>query len=83
LKENGVVFVSFIPHLSGAVGVVDRMSNSPEKVNINKLKRVFEQGIYNYLVDWGWQEAYFPTSDELASLFSVNGFSTVQVHRIY
>jgi len=82
LKENGVVFAAFIPHLSGAIGVVDRMFNNPAKVNADTLTRVFEQGIYNNLVDWGWQEAYFPTSNDLVSLFSSNGFSKVLLRSV-
>lgn len=82
LKEDGIVFAAFIPHLSGAVGVVDRMFNSPVKVNTESLTRVFEHGIYNNLVDWGWQEAYFPTSNELVSLFSRNGFSKILLRSV-
>ena len=82
LKENGVVFAAFIPHLSGAIGVVDRMFHNPAKVNAETLNRVFEQGIYHNLVDWGWQEAYFPTSNELVSLFSSNGFSKVLLRSV-
>ena len=82
LKPSGLVFAAFIPHLSGASGVVERMCNSPEKVNIETLKRVFQHGIYNNLVDWGWQEAYFPTSDEVVSLFSSNGFSKVLLRSV-
>ena len=82
LKDNGVVFAAFIPHLYGAIGVVERLLNSPEKGNIETLKRVFERGVFNNLVDWGWQEAYYPTSDELESLFSTNGFSKVLLRSI-
>ena len=82
LKENGVVFAAFIPRISGAIGVVDRMFNNPVKANAETLKRVFEQGIYNNLVDWGWQEAYFPTSNELVTLFSNNGFSKVLLRSV-
>jgi ubiquinone/menaquinone biosynthesis C-methylase UbiE len=82
LKENGVVFAAFIPYLAGAIGTVNRMFNSPEKVNVETLKRVFEHGVFNNLVNWGWQEAYYPTSDELISLFSINGFSKILLRSI-
>ena len=82
LKENGVVFAAFIPYLYGAIGVVERMLNSPEKVNIETLKRVFEHGVFNNLVNWGFQEAYYPTPYELVSLFSINGFSKILLRSI-
>lgn len=82
LKENGVVFAAFIPRLSGAIGVADRMFRSPAKVSAQTLDRVFERGVYNNLADWGWQEAYFPTSAELGSLFDGNGFSKVLLRSV-
>ncbi|MCL2518800.1 MAG: class I SAM-dependent methyltransferase [Oscillospiraceae bacterium] len=82
LKPNGLVFASFIPYLTGAIGVVGRMFYFPDQVSVETLKRVFEQGIFNNLADRGFQEGYYPTSDELASLFNENGFSKILLRSI-
>jgi len=82
LKPNGLVFAGFIPYLSGAIGVVARMFLTPDQVNAETLNRVFEQGIHNNLVDRGFQEAYYATSDEIASLFSNNGFSKILLRSV-
>jgi len=82
LKPSGLVFATFFPYLCGAIDVAERMYVTPDKVNAETLNRAFEQGIYNNLTDRGWQEAYFPKSDEVVSLFSGNGFSKVLLRSI-
>lgn len=74
LKAGGVVFAGFIPGLSGSIGVVDRYFNHPGQVNAGTLKTVFETGKFSNLADVGFQEGYYPSSDELEELFSKNGF---------
>jgi len=82
LKPSGLVFATFLPYLLGAIDVVERMYITPGKVNAETLNRVFEHGVYNNLSDRGWQEAYFPKSDEVESLFNNNGFSKVLLRSI-
>ena len=82
LKPNGLIFAGFIPYLSGAIGVVARMFLTPDQVNAETLTRVFERGVHNNLVDRGFQEAYYSTSDEVVSLFSSNGFSRILLRSV-
>jgi ubiquinone/menaquinone biosynthesis C-methylase UbiE len=82
LKPNGLIFAAFIPYLSGAIGVVGRMFLTPDQVNTETLNRVFEQGIFNNLKNTGFQEGYYPTSDEVVSLFSSNGFSKILLRSV-
>ena len=62
--------------------MAERMYITPDKVNAETLNRAFEKGVYNNLTDRGWQEAYFPKSDEVVSLFGNNGFSRVLLRSI-
>jgi len=82
LKPNGLVFAAFIPYLSGAIGVAGRMFYFPDQVSVDTLKRVFEHGIFNNNANRGFQEGYYPTSDEIVSLFGENGFSKVGLRSI-
>jgi len=82
LKPKGQIFVSFIPYLSGAIGVASRMYLAPDQVSPETLRRVFNTGVFNNNTDRGFQEAYHPTSNELASLFGDNGFSKMLMRSI-
>lgn len=82
LKPSGLVLAAFIPYLTGAIGVVARMFHFPDQVSTETLNRVFERGIFNNNADRGFQEGYYPTSDEVVSLFGNNGFSKVLVRSI-
>ena len=82
LKPKGLVFVNFIPRLSGAVGAAARMFNFPDQVNIETLTRVFNEGIFNNNANRGFQEGYYPASNEIESLFVNNGFSKVLLRSI-
>lgn len=82
LKPNGLVFASFIPYLSGAIGVAGRMFYFPDQVGVETLRKVFNSGIFNNNADRGFQEGYYPPSGEIVSLFSKNGFSKVLLRSI-
>lgn len=69
LKKSGLVFVSFIPYLSGSIAIVDRYFRHPEQVNIENLKEVFSSGRFYNIDSRGFQEGYYPTSDEIEKLF--------------
>jgi S-adenosylmethionine-dependent methyltransferase len=75
LKPNGLIFASFIPYLSGAVGVVSRALYFPDQVNCNNLSLVFESGKFINNTNIGFQEGYYAKSDEIEFLFAKNGFS--------
>jgi len=82
LKPNGLVFAAFIPYLSDAIGVTGRMYLTPDQVSVDTLKRVFEHGVFNNNANRGFQEGYYPTSDEIVSLFNENGFSKILLRSI-
>lgn len=82
LKQNGLIIASFIPYLSGAIGVASRMFNFPDQVSIPTLYQVFDNGIFNNNIDRGFQEGYYPTSDEIVQLFADNGFSKTYLRSI-
>ena len=82
LKKGGKVFASFIPHLSGSIALVQRFCWSPDQVDINTLEECFESGKFKNLSDKGFQEGYYPTSEEIENLFSANGFEKIMLRSI-
>lgn len=82
LKKGGKIFASFIPHLSGSIALVQRFCWSPDQVDINTLEECFESGKFKNLSDKGFQEGYYPASEEIENLFSANCFEKIQLRSI-
>ena len=82
LKTGGKVFASFIPHLAGSIALVQRFCWSPDQVSINTLEECFNSGKFKNLSDNGFQEGYYPTSEEIETLFTANGFNKLLVRSI-
>ena len=82
LKTDGKVFASFIPHLSGSIALVQRFCWSPDQVDINTLEECFDTGKFKNLSGKGFQEGYYPTSEEIEKLFLENGFDKLLVRSI-
>ena len=82
LKAGGKVFASFIPHLSGSIALVQRFCWNPDQVDINTLEECFNSGKFKNLSDKGFQEGYYPTSEEIENLFAANGFDELLVRSI-
>lgn len=82
LKKGGQVFASFIPYLSGSIAIVDRFFRHPEQVDINNLRATFASGQFNNLGQKGFQEGYYPTSEEIESLFTQNNFTKITTFSI-
>ena len=47
-----------------------------------KLSKVFESGKFNNISNKGFQEGYYPTSDEIKKLFEENGFNKLSIRSI-
>lgn len=82
LKTGGTVFAAFLPYLSGSIGVVDRFWGHPEQVNRENLKEVFASGRFKNARNSGFQEGYYPSSDEFVKLFSDEGFEKISLRSI-
>lgn len=82
LKKGGKVFASFIPYLSGSIAIVDRFFRHPEQVNIENLRATFHYGKFNNLDKNGFQEGYYPTSNEIEELFEENNFEKITTFSI-
>ena len=74
LKKGGKIFASFIPHLSGSIALVQRFCWSPNQVDIDTLEECFASGKFKNLSDKGFQEGYYPASEEIENLFASCGF---------
>lgn len=70
LKQEGIVFASFIPYLSGSIAILDRYFRHPEQVNKENLQEVFSSGKFRNQDKKGFQEGYYPTTDEIEELFA-------------
>lgn len=82
LKPGGIVFATFLPYLSGSVGVVERFFGHPNQVDADTIREVFQSGKFNNLTNAGFQEGYYPTSEEIEELFRNHGFSKQQIRSI-
>lgn len=82
LKNDGMVFASFIPYLSGSIAIIDRYFRHPEQVNANTLDEVFKTGKFNNMADKGFQEGYYPTSKEIEELFNNCNFEKIDIKSI-
>ena len=82
LKNDGMVFASFIPYLSGSIAIIDRYFRHPEQVNANTLDEVFKTGKFNNMVDKGFQEGYYPPSKEIEELFNNCNFEKIDIKSI-
>ena len=74
LKTGGKIFASFIPHLSGSIALVQRFCWGPDQVDVNTLEECFNSGKFKNLSDHGFQEGYYPASEEIENLFTTNDF---------
>ena len=82
LKPGGTVIASFIPWATGSVSIVDRYFRDPRQVSLAALKEVFRSGRFNNQAAWGFQEGYYPSSDEIEKLFGDFGFSKKLIRSI-
>lgn len=82
LKPNGVVFASFIPYLSGAIGIVDRFFRDSNQVDQDNLLEVFNSGVFNNKAKTGFQEGYYPKVKDITSLFNSIGFKEKSIRSI-
>ena len=82
LKSDRMIFASFIPYLSGSIAIIDRYFRHPEQVDVNNLDKVFKTGKFNNLSNKGFQEGYYPTVNELETLFKECKFKTKEIKSI-
>jgi len=77
LKTDGLIFASFIPHLSGSIAIIDRYFKNPDQVDPINLKEVFSSGKFHNNADKGFQEGYYPSSKEIEQIFEDNHFNKI------
>lgn len=74
LKQNGLIIASYIPYLSGTIGIIDRFFYAPSHVGKENLKQVFDSGVFINKDTKGFQEGYYPSTRELEELTHSIGF---------
>lgn len=79
LKRGGLVIAAFIPRMSGSIAIIDRYFFAPGQVDGHNLQAVFRTGKFHNNASSGFQEGYYPTCDEIESIFTANGFSKISL----
>lgn len=82
LKPGGIVFATFLPYLTGSIGVIERFYGHPEQVDTDTIREVFRSGRFSNLSTAGFQEGYYPTSDEIDKLFRKHGFARKMIRSV-
>ncbi len=76
LKKGGIVIAGFIPYLSGSIAIIERFVYAPQQVDANTIAEVFETGKFHNLQNYGFQEGYYATAEEMERMFAQRGFET-------
>ncbi|MHC4984982.1 MAG: class I SAM-dependent methyltransferase [Planctomycetota bacterium] len=79
LKPNGLVFVDFIPRLTGVKGLIERYAADPEQVTPEALAEAFRSGVFRNAAPRGFQEGYYAEADEIRELFESVGFISQEI----
>jgi len=82
LRPGGLAFIAFIPRASGIAGLISRAAHSPEQVTPETMERVFADGVFINPTESGFQNGYYPPTEELESLFAASGFDPVDVFSV-
>ena len=82
LKDGGIVIAGFIPYLSGSIAIIERFCYAPQQVEANTIAEVFETGKFHNLQQYGFQEGYYATAEEMEKMFTKRGFETSCIRSI-
>lgn len=78
LKVGGMGFATFIPRLSGLVGLIDRATRSPDQVNASSFGEAATTGVFRNLSSRGFQEGCYPDPKEMIELLQQVGLTPVE-----
>ena len=74
LAPSGQAYVTFIPRLSGLIGLIDRAAKKPGQVPAKSLAAAAETGVFSNAAESGFQEGYYPLPRDMEELFQSSGF---------
>ena len=75
-RPSGVVFVQFIPPLSGVVRLMERADELPQTVSVDSFQTAHAEYVYRNPSETGFQEAAYMTPEQAKLLFEQVGFVT-------
>jgi S-adenosylmethionine-dependent methyltransferase len=78
LKINGTVFSIYIPKITGAAGIMERMFYAPDQVNITNFIETFKSGEFSNNSINGFQEGFFTESNTIEELFVKKNFRIIE-----
>ncbi len=79
LKPSGLVFVDFIPRLTGVKWLIDRYVADPTQVTSETFTETFKSGVFRNAAPRGFQEGYYAEADEIRQLFESVGFVSREI----
>jgi SAM-dependent methyltransferase len=77
LRPGGLVFVAFIPRVSGLVGLLERAATRPEQVTAETLRTAATTGVFHNSSPRGFQEGYYAQPGEVDQLLVAVGYEVV------
>ena len=77
LKPGGLMFVAFVPRITGIAGLIERAAQRPDQVSAETLREVATSGVFRNRSDSGFQEGYYPAPGELEALFRSVGLEVI------
>lgn len=81
-RKDGLIFVAFLPRLTGAAGLLDRAASHPEQVGEKTVDYALRTGVFHNAAGQGFQEGYFMPSSEIEALFAACGVRKVSIQSI-
>ena len=77
-KPGGLVFVDFIPRLTGLKWLIERYATDPTQVTVENFSEAVETGFFRNSAGHGFQEGYYAEVDEIRELFESAGFAGLE-----
>ncbi len=77
VRDDGLVFVQYLPPVSGYVRLLERAAEDPEQVDEAAITRAVGERIFQNPSDSGFQEGYYADTAEISELFGAVGIEQV------
>lgn len=83
VRDTGMVFVQFVPPLSGLMRLMDRAEELPQALTEESFHQAHEEYVYHNPSQEGFQEAAYMTPGQVKMLFGHQGFESVDTLSVF
>ncbi len=73
VRPGGLVFVAYLPRVSGVAGLIERASTRPDQVTADVIREAAQTGVFRNRASTGFKEGYYPLVGELEALLRSSG----------